>query len=169
MENSKLIKKLQEEIIFLQRELNSAEKGPSNPQEGVLYKKEKGNKYRKKDGDVRWKKCCRVDHCWSFPRKKGFCHLHQETCRKSFNASEMTIYYMTLVERKSLNPKCEYICQNKSVRNRKGKTCDREAQYCRDNGLFVCTNHVGVLKSRGAKIHRKSDNIAIPDGILPQD
>ena len=73
---------------------------------------------------------------------------------------------MTLPERKRLKPRCQYVCQNKSARNRKGQACAREAQYCQNDGSFVCTNHVNVLKSRGATVYRKCAKVDIPEGII---
>jgi len=164
----KILAQLRAENSRLRKKLAALQAlGPSDVQEGVLYKKEEGQKYRKKEGDSRWRKCCTAEGCWSFPRKKGFCHLHQSGSPKSSQKPKTEVYYMTLSERKPLAPKCQYVCQNKSVRNRKGKTCDREAQYCCNDGRFICTNHVNVLKSRDAKIYRKSDKVKIPPGLLP--
>ncbi len=140
--------------------------GPFDPKEGILYKIKNGIRYRKKESDSKWRKCCKAPRCWSYPRKRRFCDLHRKGVTREFPKSE--IYYMTLVIRRQINPYCEYICHNKSARNRKGKTCAREAQYCQNDGEFVCTNHVNVLKSRGSTVYRKSDKKEIPDGIIIQ-
>ena len=135
--------------------------GPINPKEGMLYKIKNGVRYRKKEGKS-WKKCCKNYRCWNYQVKRGLCKFHLTTKHES------KIYYMTLHIRRNLNPICGYVRRNNSARGKKGKMCGRNAEYCKNNGEFVCTNHVNVLKKEGNTVYNKRDKKDIPDGIIIQ-